>query len=272
MTFSGDPTLYAGSAEHYARGRRPYPPALATAVRDELGLDGTGRLLDVGCGPGSLTVVLAPLFAAALGVDADAGMLTEAARRAPGIQWRQLMAEELPAGLGTFRMVSFAQSFHWMNQRLVADRMREMIEPGGAWVHVGASTQRGVGGEFWDRVDELIWHYLGPVRRAGGGIVLPPGAGGGVVLRRGAGGGEEDVMRAAGYQGPVRLEIPGETVVRGVNEIVDSVFSLSSSTPRLFGDRREAFEDDLRELLLAESPDGRFTEWMRETAVVIWRP
>jgi hypothetical protein len=43
MTFIWDPTLYAGSAVHYARGRRPYSPALATAVRDELGLDGTGR-------------------------------------------------------------------------------------------------------------------------------------------------------------------------------------------------------------------------------------
>ena len=28
----------------------PYPPALADALRDALGLDGTGRLLDVGCG------------------------------------------------------------------------------------------------------------------------------------------------------------------------------------------------------------------------------
>jgi hypothetical protein len=39
-----DPSLYAGSAEHYAVGRMAYPAALADAVRDELGLDGTGRL------------------------------------------------------------------------------------------------------------------------------------------------------------------------------------------------------------------------------------
>src|SRR5262245_35658795 len=102
----------------------PYPPGLAEAVRTELDLDGRGRLLDVGCGPGSLTLLLAPLFEAALGVDADAGMVAEASRRAAerhltNVQWRHLRAEELPADLGTFRAVSFAQSFHWMDQLAV---------------------------------------------------------------------------------------------------------------------------------------------------------
>src|SRR3954454_2457745 len=77
-----DPTLYAGSAAYYADGRVPYPAAVADALAADLGLDGTGRLLDVGCGPGSLTLLLAGRFAAAVGVDADADMLAEAARRA----------------------------------------------------------------------------------------------------------------------------------------------------------------------------------------------
>src|SRR4051812_19726647 len=105
----------------------PYPDAVADALRDELGLDGRGRLLDVGCGPGSLTLLLAPLFAAAVGIDADADMLAEAARRGgAGVSWRQLRAEELPDGLGTFRVVTFAQSFHWMDQPRVARQVRPM--------------------------------------------------------------------------------------------------------------------------------------------------
>ena len=47
-----DPTLFEGAAAHYRRGRLPYSPATADTVTDALGLDGTGRLLDVGCGPG----------------------------------------------------------------------------------------------------------------------------------------------------------------------------------------------------------------------------
>ncbi|WP_326552421.1 class I SAM-dependent methyltransferase [Micromonospora sp. NBC_01813] len=270
-----DETLYAGSATHYAAGRMPYPPILADAVRSALGLDGRGRLLDVGCGPGSSTLLLAPLFETAVGVDADADMLAEAARRADrvgatNVEWRRLRAEELPAGLGTFRVVTFAQSFHWMDQALVADRVRGMLDPDGAWVHVHASTHRGVDGDDplplprppWDRIDELVAGYLGPVRRAGQGR-----------LPAGTRSGEEDVMRRAGFTGPTRLEVGGGQIVgRTVDEVAAAVFSLSSSAPHLFGGRLPAFQADLRELLTRSSDGGRFAERTSEIAVVIWYP
>src|SRR4051812_20074929 len=80
--WSWDPSLYAGAAPFYATGRMAYPPELAEAVVAETGLDGTGTLVDVGCGPGSLTLLLAPHVARAVGVDADRGMVEEAAGRA----------------------------------------------------------------------------------------------------------------------------------------------------------------------------------------------
>jgi L-histidine N-alpha-methyltransferase len=59
--------------------------------------------------------------------------------------------------------------------------------------------------------------------------------------------GEEDVMRAAGYQGPQRLRVEqGQVLARGLDEVVSAVFSLSGSTPHLFGDRIGDFERDLR--------------------------
>lgn len=269
MGWAWDPSLYEGSARHYALGRMAYPAALADTLRDELGLDGTGRLLDVGCGPGSLTVLLAPLVASAVGVDADDGMIAEA-RRVPGIDWRQLRAEELPADLGTFRLVTFAQSFHWMDQPRVARAVRPMIEPGGAWVHVAATTDRGVAGDDllphprppWEQVDALVTAYLGEVRRAGQGL-----------LPSGTRGGEEDVLREAGYRGPRRLEIVrSEVVERSADEVAAAVFSLSSSAPHLFGDRFAEFDDDLRSLLRSASPAGVFAERLRDVGVVIWRP
>ena len=75
-----DETLYAGSAPFYSVGRMSYPDGLAEALRRELGLDGSQRLLDVGCGPGSLTLLLAPFVATAVGIDADCEMVREAAR------------------------------------------------------------------------------------------------------------------------------------------------------------------------------------------------
>ena len=266
-----DETLFAGAATHYSTGRMKYPPELADVLREELGLDGRGRLLDVGCGPGSLTLLLAPLFEAAVGVDADAGMVAEAARLgAANIRWLQLRGEELPADLGRFRVVSFAQSFHWMDQPRVAHAVRDMIEPGGAWVHIGAMTHRGGPGDEplplprppWDRIEELVAAYLGPVRRAGQGRL--PG---------GTRGGEEDVLCEAGYRGPVRRHAGGgEVEERGVQDVVSAVFSLSSSAPHLFGDRLPDFETDLRRLLVAAADEGRFAERRRPAEVVIWFP
>ncbi|WP_456845664.1 class I SAM-dependent methyltransferase [Cellulomonas sp. P5_C6] len=266
MSWQWDPSLFAGTAAHYAVGRMAYPSTVTIALREALDLDGIGRLLDVGCGPGSLTTLLAPLFAAAVGIDADPEMVAEARRAAPAIVWRVLRAEELPAGLGTFRTVVFAQSFHWMDQELVAERVRGMLDEGGAWVHVAAMTHRGADGDDplplprppWDDVDGLVASYLGPVRRAGAG-----------TLPTGTRGGEEDVMVAAGYRGPQRVVVPrGETVTRSVDDVVDAVLSLSSSAPHLFGGRLEAFERDLRGLL----GPGPFAERTRDVELVIWRP
>jgi SAM-dependent methyltransferase len=269
-----DESLYAGSAPYYARGRFPYPPELADALRDELGLDGTGRLLDVGCGPGSLTLQLAPLFERAVGVDADAEMIAAATRQAESVgldnaEWVHVRAEELPAGLGSFRVATFAQSFHWMQRERVAAAVRDMLEPGGAWVHVNATTHRGIGDDAGrpapapphDRIEELIRAFLGPVRRAGRG-----------TLPEGPPGGEEEVMVAAGFRGPTRLEVGGARVLeRSEDEVVASVYSLTSSAPHLFGERREGFESELRALLRRSSPHGRFCELTREIELVIWQ-
>lgn len=262
-----DETLYAGSAPYYARGRMPYPPELAEAIRDELSLDGSGRLLDVGCGPGSLTLLLAPLFAEAVGVDADSAMLAEARARADAegmdnVEWVQLQAEELPAGLGTFDVATFAQSFHWMDRAAVASTVRGMLDPGGAWVHVHATTHRGFGegAPPHDRIDELVAAHLGSVRRAGQGL-LPEG-----TARY-----EEDMMLAAGFTGPKRLSVPGRELQRFDDDVVASVLSRSSSAPHLFGERLGEFERELRALLRSSSPNGVFTEVTREIEFVVWR-
>src|SRR5437588_311026 len=142
-----DETLFAGAATYYAQGRLPYAPALAEVMQKEFDLDGHGRLLDVGSGPGIVALRLAHLFAAVVGLDPDPAMLAEAEHlaAAQGIEnasWVRMRAEDLPGGLGQFRAVTFAASFHWMNRPVVARAVRSMLTPGGAVVQIDAPAYR----------------------------------------------------------------------------------------------------------------------------------
>ncbi len=268
-----DPTLYAGAARYYTTGRVAYPAGVADALVAALDLDGTGRLLDVGCGPGSLTLLLAPHFAEVIGVDADSDMLAEAARlaeaqRVANARWVQMRAEDLPADLPPATVVSFAQSFHWMDRRRVAAAARRLVGADGALVHVGATTHQGVETDAplphpqppRAEITRLVRRYLGPQQRAGQG-----------VLTAGIPEDEDTVYRAAGFTGPERLEVPGFVVERTADEIAASVYSLSGSTPHLFGDQLDGFDSDLRQLLVAASPDCRFSEQIGPIGLSIWR-
>ena len=175
-----DPTIYLGSAAHYRCGRPAYSPEFEAVLTQETGLDGTGRLLDVGCGPGVLTVRLAHLFEQTVGLDPDAGMLVEG-RRAAGektvmhIRWVRGLAEDLPAvAPGPYKLVTFGQSFHWTDEQRVAGTVYDMLEPGGALaliVHTVTGRPRppdpGVPPIPHDEIKALVAKYLGSIRRAG---------------------------------------------------------------------------------------------------------
>jgi SAM-dependent methyltransferase len=274
-----DPSLYAGSASYYARGRVPYPAELIDCLVGELALDGRGRLLDVGCGPGSLTIPLALHFEQVVGVDADQQMLAIGAQRAAAagasnIEWVHRRAEDLTVDAGPFRVVTLAQAFHWMDRERVARLLREMLARDGVLVHVHAMTHQGI--ESTDalpyprpphrQIDALVKKFLGDPRRAGQGY-WTVGTKDEVEL----GVEESAIYRAAGFTHARRLNVPGSVVVRSDDQVVASVFSLSYAAPHLFGDHAPEFEDELRALLRRASPAGHFSEAMREINVDVWR-
>ncbi|MFJ3639936.1 class I SAM-dependent methyltransferase [Streptomyces sp. NPDC090108] len=273
-----DESLFEGAAPHYRRGRLPYAPGLVPLLADVLAPDGTGRLLDVGCGPGTLTLPLAHLFDEVVGVDPDEGMIAEALRCATAAGtgargrgravWVRMRAERLPAGLGSFDVALFGQSFHWMDRDLVAATVRDMLRPGGALVHVSplAGESRDTSGLPWPDVPfgdiaGLVGEYLGPLRRAGRGVL--PG---------GTPGGEAAVFAAAGFAEPERYVVPGgQALERDEDDVVSWTYSMSSSAPHLFGARLTAFEAELRRLLRAVSPTGRFSARVPGTEVFVRR-
>ncbi|HEX4815168.1 MAG TPA: class I SAM-dependent methyltransferase [Nonomuraea sp.] len=238
-----------------------------------LGLDGRGRLLDVGCGPGTVTLALARFFTEAVGLDPDEDMLAEAERQAErrgvtNVRWMAARAEDLPAGLGEFRVVAFAQSFHWTNRDRVAATVLRMLEPGGAFVHISdyknppaQPDPLPLPAPPYPQISELVRRYLGPVRRAGQGMLV-----------NGTPGREDLVLARAGFGNLERHLVPaGEVAGRTADDIVAWVFSRSDSAPHLFGDKLEDFERDLRAVLRQASPENRFAEHLPATEIMIWR-
>ncbi len=84
---------------------------------------------------------------------------------------------------------------------------------------------------------------------------------------------EKESLSDAGFTGPVVVEVAGgDAFTRTEDQVVASVFSLSSAAPHLFGDGVGRFEGDLRMLLRSASPHGLFSEVSQATTLSIWRP
>jgi SAM-dependent methyltransferase len=270
---SYDPTIYQGAAAHYRHGRPVYSPQLEAVLTEELGLNGTSRLLDGGCGPGILTVRFAHLFEQAVGLDPDPAMLAEGRRLGEergitNIRWVQARAEDLPAAApGPYRVITFGQSFHWTDETRVAEAVYDMLDPGGALALIVHTVEGrpvppspGPPPIPHAEIKALVEKYLGSARRAGQGIAP-------VRTHR-----FEDVLVRTRFGAPRSIFAPGiPNLLRTSESVLSGYFSMSSSAPHLFGDLVEDFAAEVRELLTLRSPQGIFWDWPGDTEVVLAR-
>jgi SAM-dependent methyltransferase len=268
-----DPTQYRGSAAHYLIGRPPYSADLGDVLARELALDGTGQLLDVGCGPGVLAVQLAPLFERVTAIDPDPDMTAEARRHAAGkgvtVDVRQARAEDIATlDLPPMRVVTFGQSFHRVDRSPVAEAVYDLLEPGGAMVLIThdidarlAPTGTGDPPIPHEEVQELITSYLGPDRRSGSRLTSSYSS------ER-----WEVSLARTRFGAPRTVYAPGRVdITRDVDGVISGYLSMSFAAPHLFADRLDQFVADLRTLLTARTTTGRFWDWPGDTAALIAR-
>jgi len=268
-----DPTIYRGAAAHYRHGRPAYSPQLEAVLADELALDGRGRLLDGGCGPGILTLRLVHLFEEAVGLDPDPAMLAEGQRVAhergiTNVRWVEAPAEDLPAAApGPYRVVTFGQSFHWTDESRVAEAVYDLLDPGGALaliVHTvdGRPVPPSPGPPPIPHaeIEALVRKYLGPAKRAGQGVAPARG-------HR-----FEDILVRTRFGAPRSIYAPGiPDLVRDTESVLSGYFSMSWSAPHLFGDRVDDFAREVRGLLASRSREGVFWDWPGDTELILAR-
>jgi ubiquinone/menaquinone biosynthesis C-methylase UbiE len=249
---------FAEAAGFY-RYRAPYAPRAFELVRDTFRLGPGSRLLDLGCGPGTIAIPLAQIAGFVLAIDPSEAMLAAGRQCAAelgctNIEWLCARAEDVDASHGIFDVVTMGQSFHWMDRDEVLRRLTPLVAAGGGIVLINPGKRRPQ--ESWETLaDEVVAHYLGPRPRHAATNPEPHN--------------EPALLRSAAFS---KLEVHelAHSFRRDVPSIIGNVYSLSTSPRSAFGDRAEDFERELTAALLRSNPSGVFDERL-ETDVTIAR-
>ncbi|KWX24514.1 hypothetical protein AFM11_07415 [Mycolicibacterium wolinskyi] len=250
---SCDGGLFAGTAWHYARYRPGYPAAFYDDLVQRLGLGGTGRLLDLGCGTGQLTLPLAAHVTEAVGVDPEPDMLTEAGRLAQeqavtNVSWIQGDSADLPHNLGRFTLVTMGRSFHWMDRERVLTALNEMVVDEVGSLIIANDSNLVLPSTSWQQaVADVQRQFLPPDYQHD-----PPPT---VATRQT----HQQVLANSAF-GQVHRQVYEYTRPWTIEQAIGYLYSTSLPLRRLLGERRSAFEDTVRSTLLAIEPSGYFIE------------
>jgi SAM-dependent methyltransferase len=148
------------AAEAYDRFMGRYSVPLAPQMADLADVRNGQRVLDVGCGPGSLTAELVTRVgpAAVSAVDPSEPFVAAARARNPGAEVLQASAERLPFPDETFDAALAQLVVHFMADPVAGlTEMARVTRPGGVvaacvWDHAGGQGPLGV---FWRAAREL---------------------------------------------------------------------------------------------------------------------
>ena len=248
---------FASTVALYRRYRPRYPPAFIAEVAEHLGLDGTGRLLDLGCGPGFLAIALRPYVAEAIAMDPEPLMLEAAREEVAAADLDVRVARGSSSALAPLRLCAMGRSFHWMDRSATLATLDRLIEPEGAVVLFRSTSPD---------VPENAWRVL--PRAVGDGFAPDPGH------PRERQQGRHDhlpVLRASPF---ARVETVTHRLARRVSieEVIGLTLSKSSTSPARLGPRRPPFERALADALAPFATDGLLAEVLEFEALVARRP
>jgi SAM-dependent methyltransferase len=153
--------------QSYARFRPEYPPELAAFLASKA--PDNRMAVDVGCGNGQLTRLLAPRFDRVVGLDPSADQIANAMPDAR-IDYRCAPAERLPLPAGCADLVTAAQAAHWFELPAFYREVRRIGRPGAVLALVSYGVLRldpeldarfqafyhdGIG-QFWPAARKLV--------------------------------------------------------------------------------------------------------------------
>jgi len=155
-----DAASFEKPAEAYDRFVGRYGRSLAHSLVERVGLQPEWAVLDVGCGPGQLSAVLAESVGAAnvAAVDPSESFVRACRARVPGADVRVAAAEALPFADGSFDATLSQLVVNFLSDAPAGlDEMRRVTRPhgtiaGSVWDYAGEMTMLRA---FWDAAGEV---------------------------------------------------------------------------------------------------------------------
>lgn len=126
--------VFGEDADLYDQARPTYPASLIDEVAGMTGL--SGRVLDIGCGTGKATVLLAGRGLSGVGVEADPAMAKVAQRNLAGRpDWHIYVSDfetwQPPDGTALFDLACSAQAWHWLDPAVRFRKAHDLLRHGG---------------------------------------------------------------------------------------------------------------------------------------------
>jgi SAM-dependent methyltransferase len=160
------------TADAYTRFMGTYADPLAVEFVEFAGVQRGERVLDVGCGPGTLTAQLVDRLGAGAvaAIDPSESFVAATAARFPDVDVRLAAAEQLPFADDGFDRALAQLVVHFMSDAVAGLReMARVTRPGGGlaacvWDHAGAGGPLSL---FWRAVQDLDPNAPGEAQLAG---------------------------------------------------------------------------------------------------------
>jgi SAM-dependent methyltransferase len=257
-----NPQRFTSAVPHYVAGRPAYSMRLIERLARETGLGKTSRALDLGCGPGSLTIPLAHFGGTTIGIDPDANMIAAARQIAEvagvSVDWQVGSSLNLSDELAPLDLVTIGRAFHWMDREATLLRLDKLVRPGGAIALVNTELHQ-LGKHDWHAAFEEL-------RKAHGRFDAF------YHWRKS----EEWEEHLSVLARSVFCDVIGISVYEAreasIDEIVARALSFSANSPASLGeDGRAAYETAVREKMMALEPSGRFPEIVESAAMIARR-
>jgi SAM-dependent methyltransferase len=127
---STDALSFGRAVGDYERGRPSYPRDAVDWMLERAGT--VADVVDVGAGTGKFTASLVARGLGVTAVEPDPAMLARLATNHPAVISLAGAAEQLPVDDASADLVTFAQSWHWVDVAAASAEAARVLRPGGA--------------------------------------------------------------------------------------------------------------------------------------------